>query len=272
MFTVEVGARGFVAHSVRRCMTSIGLSPATLRRFFVEVSEVSARCSYSIYLSAKEKAWQRHRPLLDPIPRSKQNSVISLSLPPSPSSTRVPTAPPVPTPLPPTPPVRPSPSSLVMPNPLWTILRLMTGDGAVTPSTFLNRLQSDPRIPDLFQRDQRLVDEQHQDMSVALCAIFEYYLAEAEGFCCSFRSRSLMVCRECKSPNDPRWDHNVTVPLAMDKDDKVEDLLRAHSRTQVLNDPNNLWSCPNGCFGSPKSTKSLLFPSRIIRGFTLAAR
>ena len=253
LFTVEVGARGFVAHSVRRCMTSIGLSSATLRRLFVEVSEVSARCSYSIYLSAKEKAWQRHRPLLDPIPRSKLNLVVSPSLPPSfTSSTRVPTAPPVPIPPPPTPLVR----LANMPNPLWTILRLMTGDGIVTPSTFLKYLQSNPRVPDLFQRDLRLVDEQHQDMSVALCAILEYYLAE--GSCFGFRSRSLMVCGECKSPNDPRWEHNVTVPLAMDKEDKVEDLLRAHSRTEVLNDPNNLWSCPNGCVGSPKSTKSLL--------------
>jgi hypothetical protein len=136
--------------------------------------------------------------------------VVSPSLPPYiPSSTRVPTAPPVPTP-PPTPLVRPA---LIMPNPLWTILRLMTGDGIVTPSAFLEHLQSNPRIPDLFQRDLRLVDEQHQ-----LCAIFEYYLAE--GFCFGFRSRSLVVCGECKSPNDPRWDHNVTVPLAMDKEDK----------------------------------------------------
>ena len=119
------------------------------------------------YLPLREGAWQRHRPLLDPIPRSKLNLVVSPSLPPSfTSSTRVPTAPPVPTPPPPTPLVR---LALIMPNPLWTILRRMTGDGAVTPSTFLKRLQSDPRIPDLFQRDLRLVDEQHQDMSVALC-------------------------------------------------------------------------------------------------------
>ena len=72
LFTAEVGARGFVAFSARRCMSSLGLKPAKVRRFVVEASEVVARCSYVIYLSSKEKAWQRHRPLLDPIPTQQK--------------------------------------------------------------------------------------------------------------------------------------------------------------------------------------------------------
>lgn len=67
LLTAEVGVRGFVAFSARRCMTSLGLNPAKVRHFVLQASEVAARCSYAIFLSAAMKAWQRHRPLLDPI-------------------------------------------------------------------------------------------------------------------------------------------------------------------------------------------------------------
>ena len=52
--TMEVGARGFVAHSTRRCLTSIGFSCANAKRVCKQLSLVSARCSYAIWLSHKK--------------------------------------------------------------------------------------------------------------------------------------------------------------------------------------------------------------------------
>ena len=65
LLTAEVGVRGFVASSTRRCMRSLGIKAAKLRRFLLETSEVVARCSFSIYLSRENKVWQQSR-LLEP--------------------------------------------------------------------------------------------------------------------------------------------------------------------------------------------------------------
>lgn len=75
LFTAEVGARGFVAFSSRRCMNALGLKGPVVRRFIVAASEVAAKCSYFIYLSHGEKAWQRDRPLLDPTPTEQQRGI-----------------------------------------------------------------------------------------------------------------------------------------------------------------------------------------------------
>ena len=65
LFSVEVGVRGFVADSTRFCMKSLGLKPAKIRNFIKKVSEVSARCSYAIYLASSDKAWPQNRSLLE---------------------------------------------------------------------------------------------------------------------------------------------------------------------------------------------------------------
>ena len=63
--TVEVGVRGFVAFSTRRCMRSLGLKATKLRRFLLDTSEVVAKCSFAIYLSRENKIWQQSH-LLEP--------------------------------------------------------------------------------------------------------------------------------------------------------------------------------------------------------------
>ena len=62
--TMEVGARGFVAHSTRRCLSSIGYSYSNALRICKQLSLVSARCSYAIWLSRKHKHWDRTRSLI----------------------------------------------------------------------------------------------------------------------------------------------------------------------------------------------------------------
>ena len=62
--TMEVGARGFVAHSTRRCLTSIGFSCSNAKRICKQLSLVSARCSYAIWLSRKQRFWDQSRALI----------------------------------------------------------------------------------------------------------------------------------------------------------------------------------------------------------------
>ena len=88
LLTAEVGVRGFVASSTRRCMRSLGIKAAKLRRFLLETSEVVARCSFSIYLSRENKVWQQSR-LLEP---SKAPRVVD-----QPTNTTDPPPPPTPT-------------------------------------------------------------------------------------------------------------------------------------------------------------------------------
>ncbi len=67
--TMEVGARGFVAHSTRRCLASLGKSYSNALRICKKLSLVSARCSYAIWLSRKTTYWDRNRAYITvPIP------------------------------------------------------------------------------------------------------------------------------------------------------------------------------------------------------------
>ena len=59
LMTIEVGARGFVAHSVRRCFRRLGISKRGVRTLIRNLSEVVARCSYAIYLARSSIAWQQ---------------------------------------------------------------------------------------------------------------------------------------------------------------------------------------------------------------------
>ena len=47
----EVGARGFVAKSTFRCLSLLGLPPTAKKALVHAMSNISARCSYTIYLS-----------------------------------------------------------------------------------------------------------------------------------------------------------------------------------------------------------------------------
>ena len=49
--TIEVGARGFVAHSVRHCLRLLVFSVAWTGRIVKVLSQVSARCSYTLWLA-----------------------------------------------------------------------------------------------------------------------------------------------------------------------------------------------------------------------------
>jgi hypothetical protein len=58
LYTLEVGARGYVAHSVASCLRSLGLSPKDTRKACLDLSQIVARCSYdAIYLAHKSNIW-----------------------------------------------------------------------------------------------------------------------------------------------------------------------------------------------------------------------
>ena len=63
-FPIEVGARGLVAHSTRRCLSKLGMYGKTLSKLFRDVSQVAARCSFSIYISHKSLSWKKRNPIL----------------------------------------------------------------------------------------------------------------------------------------------------------------------------------------------------------------
>jgi len=64
LFPIEVGARGLVAHSTRRCLSKLGIYGRTLSRLFRDVSQVAARCSFSIYISHKCLSWKKRNMVL----------------------------------------------------------------------------------------------------------------------------------------------------------------------------------------------------------------
>lgn len=63
---IEVGARGFVARTTLRFLRKIGLSPPEATLACRQLSEVAARCSYSIYLRHKKREWNSSRHLIVP--------------------------------------------------------------------------------------------------------------------------------------------------------------------------------------------------------------
>ena len=60
----EVDARGFVAKSTFRCLSLLGLSPTAKKALVRAMSSISARCSYTIYLSRDNRSWDRNMSLL----------------------------------------------------------------------------------------------------------------------------------------------------------------------------------------------------------------
>ena len=64
LFTIEVGVRGFVAHSLERTLLRLGISGRILSKSCTNVSIIATRCSFAIYLSAKSIIWDKTRSLI----------------------------------------------------------------------------------------------------------------------------------------------------------------------------------------------------------------
>ena len=65
VIAIEVGARGFVASSVRHCALKLGFKTTRIKRLFKDLGEVVSRCSYHIHLAHDKLGWQKP-PLIQP--------------------------------------------------------------------------------------------------------------------------------------------------------------------------------------------------------------
>ena len=57
LWTIEVGARGFVAGSVRRCFRRLGFTNGDIRSLVYNMSLSAARCSFAVYKSYRAPLW-----------------------------------------------------------------------------------------------------------------------------------------------------------------------------------------------------------------------
>lgn len=76
LFTIESGARGFVAHSTFRFLRRIGLSPSRARSTCKDISLITARCSYAIFLARNATNWDSNRELLSLSSKVEAPSVV----------------------------------------------------------------------------------------------------------------------------------------------------------------------------------------------------
>ena len=65
LFTIEVGARGFVGYSLTSFLKEIGATRRASRSTCKRISLISAKCSYGIYLMHTNINWDAKRPLLE---------------------------------------------------------------------------------------------------------------------------------------------------------------------------------------------------------------
>jgi hypothetical protein len=65
--TIEVGCRGFVAFSLRKCLKLLGTNNSTIKRAISRASKTALRCSYSLYLARNNKQWKPLSLLCDSI-------------------------------------------------------------------------------------------------------------------------------------------------------------------------------------------------------------
>ena len=66
LMTIEVGVRGFVGHSLPKCLSLLGFSRSNSTKLCKMVSLVSAKCSYTTYLASNSPNWDSLRVLLGP--------------------------------------------------------------------------------------------------------------------------------------------------------------------------------------------------------------
>ena len=64
LFTIEVGARGFVAKSTIKMFRALGFSHSDTSKIAKDLMEIAARCSYAIYVARECAHWDPKRPLL----------------------------------------------------------------------------------------------------------------------------------------------------------------------------------------------------------------
>ena len=64
LLNIEVGARGYVANSTRRCFRKLGMTGREVTALCRTLATVAARCSYAIYLSHDSPVWDRDRALV----------------------------------------------------------------------------------------------------------------------------------------------------------------------------------------------------------------
>ena len=58
LWTVEVGVRGFVAESLRKCLKKLDVPNPTIKSTLSAASKTALRCSYSIYLARNLPNWK----------------------------------------------------------------------------------------------------------------------------------------------------------------------------------------------------------------------
>jgi hypothetical protein len=71
LFTIEVGARGFVGHSLLRFLRKLGFSSRKSRATCKRASLISAKSSFGIYLMHNNHNWDAKRPLIELPPQYK---------------------------------------------------------------------------------------------------------------------------------------------------------------------------------------------------------
>ena len=71
-FPVEVGSRGWVAHSLISCLQKLGFSASWRNKVRRECSRVALRCSYLLYLRRSIKPWNNINELSPDLPRAKE--------------------------------------------------------------------------------------------------------------------------------------------------------------------------------------------------------
>merc|ERR1712127_1182945 len=65
LYTIEVGVRGFIAKSLRKCLLSLGMKNSEVNKLSKSVSLISAKCSYAIYCARESQFWDSKKPLLE---------------------------------------------------------------------------------------------------------------------------------------------------------------------------------------------------------------
>ena len=65
LFTIEGGARGFVAYSMLSFLRKIGIAPRKARSICKQVSCILVRCSYAIWLQREAHNWDSNRELIE---------------------------------------------------------------------------------------------------------------------------------------------------------------------------------------------------------------
>ena len=72
-FPVEVGSRGWVAHSLLACLQKLGFSASWRKKVRRECSRVALRCSYLLYLRRSIKTWNSFNELSPDLSAASEN-------------------------------------------------------------------------------------------------------------------------------------------------------------------------------------------------------